>query len=252
MELAVARSRALGRSYLHSAMGVRAVGAAERWLAVHAVRAGLADVVSAHGLVDASAQMGAIGALLGALAGSIASTELAVLAGIAGAGTGATACLRGIRRLEQAREAALDRSLSEMLEVMALGLRSGLSFDRSFALYADSFASTLAQECGAAQRRWQLGLSSREDALRSLADSYASPLLRRVVEGMVRSLRFGSGLADLLESSATEARAERRARIEERVAKAPVKMMVPTGTLILPAMLLLVLGPVLLELVEGF
>lgn len=42
-----------------------------------------------------------------------------------------------------------------------------------------------------------------------------------------------------------------RAQVEERVAKAPVKMMVPTGTLILPAMLLLVLGPVLLELMEG-
>ena len=37
------------------------------------------------------------------------------------------------------------------------------------------------------------------------------------------------------------------------MARAPttVKMMVPTGTLILPAMLLLVLGPVLLELMEG-
>ena len=33
---------------------------------------------------------------------------------------------------------------------------------------------------------------------------------------------------------------------------APVKMMMPTGALILPAMLLLVLGPVLLELANGF
>lgn len=36
------------------------------------------------------------------------------------------------------------------------------------------------------------------------------------------------------------------------MAKAPVKMMMPTGALILPAMLLLVLGPVLLELANGF
>ena len=43
-----------------------------------------------------------------------------------------------------------------------------------------------------------------------------------------------------------------RDRLEERVAKAPVKMMVPTGVLILPAMLMLVLGPVLLELAGGF
>ena len=78
--------------------------------------------------------------------------------------------------------------------------------------------------------------------------------LRRIrdVESAVRSLRFGSSLAEGLEASAAEARAAHRAHVEERVAKAPVKMMVPTGALILPAMLLLVLGPVLLELMEGF
>ena len=34
--------------------------------------------------------------------------------------------------------------------------------------------------------------------------------------------------------------------------KAPVKMMLPVGALILPSMLILVLGPVLLGMVGGF
>ena len=71
------------------------------------------------------------------------------------------------------------------------------------------------------------------------------------MERIVRSLRFGSTLAPDLEAAASEARARHRAQVEERVAKAPVKMMVPTGALILPAMLILVLGPVLLELMQG-
>ena len=129
--------------------------------------------------------------------------------------------------------------------------RSGLSFDRGFALYGSHFDSDLARACVGAQHAWSLGLTNREDALRDLAASYDSPLFARVVENMVRSLRFGSSLAEGLESAAAEARAVHRAQVEERVAKAPVKMMVPTGTLILPAMLLLVLGPVLLELMEG-
>ena len=85
----------------------------------------------------------------------------------------------------------------------------------------------------------------------ALAASCDSPLFARVVENRVRSLRCGSSRAEGLESAAAGARAVHRAQVEERVAKAPVKMMVPTGTLILPAMLLLVLGPVLLELMEG-
>ena len=64
----------------------------------------------------------------------------------------------------------------------------------------------------------------------------------------VRSLRFGTSLAEAFESQAGEARAVRKARREEQVAKAPVKMLVPVGTLILPAMLVLVLGPVMIEL----
>ena len=93
---------------------------------------------------------------------------------------------------------------------------------------------------------------TREQALRDLAATFDSPLFARVVENVVRSLRFGSSLAESLEAAAAEARTQFRSRKQEQVAKASVKMMVPTGALMLPAMLLLVLGPVLLELMEGF
>ena len=54
-----------------------------------------------------------------------------------------------------------------------------------------------------------------------------------------------------LEAESIQVRNACKAQREERIAKAPVKMMVPTGVLILPAMLILVLGPVLLELMNG-
>lgn len=141
--------------------------------------------------------------------------------------------------------------MSEMLEVVALGVRSGLSFDRSLQLYTGHFDDGLARECAVAQRSWEAGLATRQDALRALAQGYDNPLFSRTVSAVIRSLRFGTSLGEVLEQAAEQARAARKAQVEERVAKAPVKMMIPTGTLILPAMLLLVLGPVLLELMEG-
>ena len=174
---------------------------------------------------------------LGALHGACRTRRRRRVAG------GAAAMPRAVKRAQRERADGLESDLSEMLEVVALGLRSGLSFDRGFALYGSHFDSDLARACVGAQHAWSLGLTNREDALRDLAASYDSPLFARVVESMVRSLRFGSSLAEGLESAAAEARAVHRAQVEERVAKAPVKMMVPTGTLILPAMLLLVLGP---------
>lgn len=223
-------------------------GARSEAVAARLKEAGLAGRVEPSALRAAQIRLSVAGAGAGAVLGALLSLELALLLGAAGAALGFGSVPRAVRAERDARRSALERDLPEMLEVVALGLRSGLSFDRSFALYHGHFETVFAAECASAQRRWALALSSREQALRDLAASYDSSLLARVVESAVRSLRFGTSLAETFESSASEARAVRKARREERIAKAPVKMMLPTGTLILPAMLVLVLGPVLLEL----
>ena len=188
----------------------------------------------------------------GALAGFVVSTEFALMLGVGGAVAGWKALLWALERQSKRRAQEMERHLSEMLDVMALGLRSGLSFERSLELYVRHFTTLLAASFSLAYRQWTSGLASREDALRAVAASYASPLLDRVIENIIRSLRFGSSLASNLEDAAGEARVAYRARKQEQVAKAPVKMMVPTGMLILPAMLMMVLGPMLLELMTGF
>ena len=93
-----------------------------------------------------------------------------------------------------------------------------------------------------------MSLSTREEALRELGKSYDSPLFEQAVESMIRSLRLGTALAENLEALSAEARNQYRADCQQAIAKAPVKMMVPTGVLILPAMLILVMGPILLEM----
>ncbi len=138
-----------------------------------------------------------------------------------------------------------------MLAMVCLGLRGGLSFERSFLLYAERFSTSFAQACLGAQRRWAMSLSTREDALRDLAHSYESDLLEQSMETTVRALQLGTALTDNLEALTREARNRYRMGCEEAIARAPVKMLVPTGTLILPAMLLLVMGPVLLEMMGG-
>lgn len=250
-------------AYAESTSRALSLGAAEpmvrnrkesesRWFSKHAKKAGVADFITQAGYRETQRRAALAGLLAGAVAGAALSVELAVLLAVVGAVSGWAALPWAVAQREKRRAEELERRLSEMLEVVALGLRSGLSFDRGLRLYADHFDSLLARSCASAQRQWSLGLKTREEALRNLADSYSSPLLGRVVDSVVRSLRFGASLADDLESAAGEARSAYRSAKQEQVAKAPVKMMVPTGALMLPAMLLLVMGPVLLELMEGF
>lgn len=214
-------------------------------------RAGLEGRVDEDGLRAARLRLAGMGAAAGAVVGAVISLEMGLLLAAVSAAAGLYAPTWALRRLERERALELERSLPEMLEVVALGLRSGLSFDRSFQLYSMHFPSSFARSCASAQKSWSLGLRTRDEALRELAQSYRSDQLERTAERIVRSLRFGSALAPDLEAAAAEARARRRSQVEERVAKAPVKMMVPTGALILPAMLILILGPILLELMQG-
>lgn len=150
------------------------------------------------------------------------------------------------------RQESLEKNLPEMLDVIALGMRSGLSFERAFSIYTQHFNCELSKECYLAQQKWENGILTREEALKNLNSYYSSVLLDRVINNIIRSLRFGSSLVNNLEEASTEARNLYKTKRQEVVSKAPVKMMIPTGTLILPAMLILVLGPILLELFSGF
>ncbi|MEY8561845.1 type II secretion system F family protein [Eggerthellaceae bacterium 3-80] len=230
----------------------RACGAIKRWWDQQSVPLELKRSITPKAILRTSLMLASVFGALGCLIGCMFTAELACVGLVLGFLGGFSAPFRAVAQTAQQHRDQLEAQLPEMLEVISLGMRSGLSFDRSFQLYAEHFEGVLAADCASAQRMWTMGLLSREEALRDLATSYHSAAFERTVEAMIRALRFGLSMSKVLEEAAAQARAMYRSRIEEQVAKAPVKMMIPTGVLILPAMLLLVLGPVLLELMQGF
>jgi tight adherence protein C len=154
------------------------------------------------------------------------------------------------RREDERRRASFERDLPALLEVVALGMQAGMGFDQAFALYTERFETPLAGCCQQSLVVWQKGLKSRDEGMRELAERVGTASFRHFCSSVLRALRFGAPLTQLLLDLAREARKEYRARREEQVAKAPVKMLLPTGALILPAMLLLVMGPIMLDLMR--
>ena len=92
---------------------------------------------------------------------------------------------------------------------------------------------------------WRIGARTREEALALLADELGVTALGRFATVVAEALAFGSPLAEALERQAQVMREEQRAQVEEAIEKVPVKMLVPLGTLIVPAMFLAILGPLL-------
>lgn len=210
--------------------------------------AGLRDELSFSGYRESRLRLAAVGCVLGAGIGWLFSAELTALLACAGTVGGWRLLPSALKECIVWRARDLERRLPEMLDVLAMGMRSGLSFDGSLTLYERYFDTLLARTFRTAQQQWSCGLARRDEALRAIAATYDSFLFRRVIDNILRSLRFGTSLTESLEDVAREARADYKARRQEQVAKAPIKMMLPTGALMLPAMLILVLGPVLLEL----
>ncbi len=207
--------------------------------------------LSSGALSRAAGRLCVMFAVVGAVVGAAVSGQMAVFLGAAAGVIGALAPRWAVRQERTARTEALSRELPELLEVCALGLRSGLTFDRSFRLYPKYAQTPFARECEAAMNKVDVGLATRKEALAELSASYDSPLFARTMANVEQSIIRGTSLTDDLERAAAEARKAYQARKEAIVAKAPVKMMLPIGVLILPAMLLLILGPVVLGLVQG-
>lgn len=137
------------------------------------------------------------------------------------------------------------REMPAMLDVVTLGLLSGLSFDASLELYCQRYDGLLADRLSSALTSWRMGVTSREAALRSVADYLGVDALRSFAQTVAQALAFGSPLAKALEGQAQTIRDEQRSQVEEEIERVPVKMLVPLGTLIVPAMLLAILGPLL-------
>lgn len=143
------------------------------------------------------------------------------------------------------REWASLSDVSEMIDVVRLGLSAGLSFDAALELYCSQRATVLAQCLGRAELSWRCGVETREMALAGVAHDTGVRALESFAIAVGQALSLGAPLTDVLASQAREIRAAHRAEVERAIERAPVKLLIPTGTLILPALLLSILGPLL-------
>lgn len=148
---------------------------------------------------------------------------------------------------------ACDEHVDVMADIVAMGVRSGLSFDAALDLFCDKFDNRLAHEMRDCKLQWTSGFASREKALEALASRVGSKALKRFSETSLQAIHYGSPLASMLASFSRDIRQRRKSAIERQIEKAPIKLLIPTGTCILPAMLILVMGPVLIQFIgQGF
>ncbi|MFQ6859928.1 MAG: type II secretion system F family protein [Collinsella sp.] len=132
-----------------------------------------------------------------------------------------------------------------MIDIVRLGLSAGLSFDAAVGMYCDGRSGGLSTRLARARVSWQSGLTTREEELQAVAHETGLRALEVFAVAVSQALELGAPLSETLEGQSREIRAAHRAEVERQIERAPVKLLIPTGTLILPALLLSILGPLL-------
>ncbi len=149
----------------------------------------------------------------------------------------------------RARERQLVRALPGAVDVLSLSVEAGLEFLIALErLVKRGLSGPLRDELTAVLNDIRLG-TTRSDALRAMATRLEIPALSSFVSTLVQADMLGASIGDVLKSQAAFLRSERFQRAEKAGAQATQKIIFPMLFFIFPAVLLVVIAPVVLKFI---
>jgi tight adherence protein C len=209
------------------------------------VRAGLAGRISPEEIARARVS-GTLAAAALALPLAVAAPAAAILAPAMGL-AGAIAPSRWLATREAARRRALVRELPDLLDLLGICVESGMALDPALELSAGRLGGALGAEIDLVLRDLSLG-TPRAAAYRALVERTGAPEIAQTVGALLQAEELGAPLSRALEGQAEALRVARRQAARERAARAAPKIQLVVALLMVPAVLLLVLGVLLIEL----
>jgi tight adherence protein C len=137
-----------------------------------------------------------------------------------------------------------------MLDLLTLSVEAGLDFMSALQRIVERRRlDALGEEFVRVLREIQLG-KTRRVALRDMSERVNHPDVRTVVNSLVQADELGVGISAILRIQADQMRQRRFERAEKQANEAPVKMLFPLVAFIFPAVFLVLLGPIILQILR--
>lgn len=150
-----------------------------------------------------------------------------------------------------ARQKEIRRKLPDMLDMLTISIEAGLGFDQAISKIVRLSEGALSRELARALQEIQAG-SNRTDALRNLSKRTEVPELDTFITSIVQAEQLGIPIGQVLRTQAKEMRLTRRQRAEEQAQKTPVKIVFPLVLCILPATMIVIVGPAIISIGAAF
>jgi tight adherence protein C len=222
---------------------------------VHAdlLRAGLTGSVRAEEFVaiQVGSVMLGIGAGLVALVSGVVSTKMGLAMLFILPMLGGLVPSYWLRHRIKTRREQVKNDLPDLLDLMTISVAAGLGLEQAMQVSCARFESPVCHELRLTLREMELGLS-RHDALENMK-------LRTDIDDLVtfavvlsQADALGLPIGRVLQAQSDEMRDKRRQRAREKAAKVPVKILFPLALCFLPAIMIVVLGPLVGPIKHAF
>jgi tight adherence protein C len=149
------------------------------------------------------------------------------------------------------RTQELRRTLADAVDLLTISVEAGLGFDAALQQVSRNTGGPLAEELSRVLREMQLG-KGRAESLKALSDRTNVEDLKAFVGAMVQADSFGISIAQVLRVQSGEMRIKRRQYAEKRAQQVPVKIMIPLILCVLPCLMIVVMGPAIINVISQF
>lgn len=152
------------------------------------------------------------------------------------------------------RQLEVSETFPNALDLMVVAVEAGLGFDAAMTRVSNEMEDTapaIAQEFRLVQLEVAAG-GDREKALLDMANRTNVDEVASFASVILQSIQFGTSVSDALTTYSSEMRISRELKAQEMANKLPVKMSGVMASLMLPALFLLILGPIAIRWTSTF
>lgn len=150
------------------------------------------------------------------------------------------------------RKAVLQKAFPDTLDLLLICVESGLALDAALNRVCNELGRAYPEMTAELNRtRLELALiNDRVRALMNLGERTNMVAFRSLVAALIQSERFGTSLTDTLRVLSEDFRLQRLSEAEAKAARLPVLLTIPLIFLLMPAFMMIVLGPAIVGFVR--
>lgn len=148
------------------------------------------------------------------------------------------------------RQKEIWRALPDAFDLITASVEAGLGIDAAFTKVIEKVKGPFAEELTRTMREIQMG-RARRDAFVDMAERTGVEELRSLVNAIVQAESMGISIGGVIRVQTGVIRTKRRQRAEEQAFKAPVKMVFPLVFFIFPAIMCVIGGPAVIQLMRN-